>query len=542
LSAEIWKKLVVDLRANGVNVLNPESLNITELNYFGAFLAEKVVPKADLMDQEMLRDAASGSLYLAAGDEKRIKHFLRVPDVPRLLEVPSRPMSFIRTGQLIRLRRDLFLPKAMPIYEFRITRLAGGEFGKVDWEELPSALEQRTAGFVSRLEMESDFPLPWTEQLQKVFKLEPQEIFRVPPPLDFSFLFKFIESASRADLVFTPINPRKYPPFLRDPFGYLDAQDLLLYHPTDDFAAVERFVQAAAIDPAVDLIRITGYRIGRKSAIADGLCEAAKRGKNVAVLLEGRARFDELQNLYWRLHFESSGVHILPLVSGYKVHAKLLLIRHSGKYYAHLGTGNYNSANAKLYTDISYLTTNPALCEDLDSFFKSMENGELPTLKTLLSGSKMREAFLGKIARESNPQGHIIIKVNHLTDEPILTALRNAADAGAKIELIVRSTLTLLYSKFFMKSIVGRFLEHSRIASFRNGGNWEVFAGSADWMTRNFDSRVEVMFPLPGDLKQKVLNLLIRQTRDDRNGFMLLADGTQTTQWSGRNDAQLSRL
>jgi len=177
-------------------------------------------------------------------------------------------------------------------------------------------------------------------------------------------------------------------------------------------------------------------------------------------------------------------------------------------------------------------------------FFRSMENSELPTkMQTLVFGVQMRQQMIAKIKREANPNGHIIIKVNHLTDPPILDALVEAADAGARVDLIIRSTLTVHYTRFRMKSILGRFLEHARIAAFKNNGDWEVWAGSSDWMSRNFDSRVELFFPLiEKDLKDRVLNLLNRQLKDDRNGFVLLPDGTQKTQWSGRNDAQLSRL
>jgi polyphosphate kinase len=377
----------------------------------------------------------------------------------------------------------------------------------------------------------------------RVFEVNPLEVFRLNPPLDYRFFGTFASKSRRPDLLFTAFNPRKHPAFYKDPFGYLDSQDFALYHPTDDFAAVERFLQVAALDPDVDVIRMTAYRLGGKSPMAEALMDAAKRGKDVAVLLEGRARFDELQNLYWRLQFESSGVRIMPLVPNYKVHAKILYVRHAGKVHCHMGTGNYNSANARLYTDLSLLTANDKLGKDAEAFFQAMEGGDLPNLQTLLWGKKLRSELVRKILAEAHPQGHVIIKVNHLTDPDILNALVEAADKGGKVELIVRSTLTTYYAKWTMKSVVGRFLEHPRMCAFKAGGEWEVWAGSADFMTRNFDHRIELLFPVldPG-IKQRVLAMLRKQLQDDRNGFVLLPDGGQVTQWAGRVDAQMARL
>jgi len=176
-------------------------------------------------------------------------------------------------------------------------------------------------------------------------------------------------------------------------------------------------------------------------------------------------------------------------------------------------------------------------------FFNSLENVELPSLAILLYGNKARTEIISRILREAHPQGHIIVKVNHLTDTEILNALIKAADSGGKVEIIARSTITCLYSKFNIISIVGRFLEHARICAFRGTGEWEILAGSADWMPRNFDARVELLFPIYDKvIKDRIVNLLRRQLKDDRNGFLLLPDSTHKTQWSGRVDSQLSKL
>eukprot|EP01097_Dermamoeba_algensis_P006998 TRINITY_DN4381_c0_g1_i4.p1 TRINITY_DN4381_c0_g1~~TRINITY_DN4381_c0_g1_i4.p1 ORF type:complete len:641 (-),score=106.98 TRINITY_DN4381_c0_g1_i4:267-2189(-) len=537
----ILNKVKMELGGGGIHIVNPENLTKNELAYFSAYLAEEVVPKTDMLDPEALSDLGGKALYLTAG-WNHITYLIRVPDnIPRFLEIPSRPHSFVDLCQVMRLRRDLFLPEPVPLYELRINRLATVEMYKVEWEDLPDALIQRGEGRVTRVEIEKNFP--WEEELRRAFSLHPLEIFRTTSPLNLSSLTRLC-NLPRPDLLFMPFHFRRYPNFSKDPFSYLYSQDLALWHPKDDFRVVERFLESAVHDVSVDKIRITGYRLGRRSKVADLLMEGARRGKDVAIVLEGRARFDELQNLDYNLHFTSSGVSVLPL-GNLKVHAKVMLVRQGGKNFVHLGTGNYNSVNARLYTDLSLLTARSELTNDAETFFNSFELGEQPKLRCLLWGRQARSAMIERIAREATfkTDGHIIIKMNHLTDQKILDALVEAADAGVRVELLIRTTLTLLYHKWTMRSIVGRFLEHARIAAFKNGGNWDLWCGSADWMPRSFEKRFELIFPIyDNSIKKRILDLLFKQARDDRNGFDLLPDGTHHTRWSGRFDAQSAKL
>ncbi|WP_456447432.1 polyphosphate kinase [Oceanithermus sp.] len=532
---ELFGELGPRLEAAGLRLLEPRQLSATEARYFGAYLAEEVAPKTDLLDAAQVHDLSSGALYLAAG-HRRLRYLLRQPVQRRFLPVPGRPGAFVRLGALMRARSDLFLPEPMPMYELRLTRIAQLEAARMDWEELPLALETRLDGAPSRLELETGFP--WRTALARSLELLGDEVFEQPPPLDLRALFELAD-LELPELRFPPLRPRRRRGFARDPFACLRGRDVALYHPRDAYDQVVGFVRAAARDPGVRRLRATLYRVGRENPILDALIEAADRGKEVEVLLEGRARFDELVNLYWRLHFEGHGVRVLDYPRGAKVHAKLFLVEAEHGAYAHLGTGNYNPHNGRLYTDLSYFTARPGLVADVAGYFDALAAGRTPEPKALASGPAARELLLSKIAAVARDRGEVIVKVNHLTDARLLRALAAAADRGARVRLLVRSTLTALHPRFEAVSLVGRFLEHARLAAFMTAGGWEVWASSADWMERNFDRRLEVFFPIADALaRERLLRLLRAQLADDVNAFVLEADGAQRTRWAGTRDSQ----
>lgn len=540
-ASRLYLEFLKALGQTGLHILEPSQLTKAEKQYFGAYLAEEVAPLTDLIQPEAIPELASQALYFAAG-EGLLQHLIRMPEgLPRLLEVPGREMGFVRLGALVRMRSDLFLPgnQKLPLYEFRLIRLAQLDRSRTDWDELPEVLEERLDGKVSYLEVEEDFPPPWVEALRMALALEPWEVFRITPPLDLSFVAALVERRPQSEK-FKPIKPKKPKSFIEDPFAYLSRRDLLLYHPFEDYASVEAFFRAAARDPKVEALRATLYRIGQENGIAQSLIEAAKAGKDVAVLLEGRARFDELANLEWNLRFAGAGVRVLPLPSK-KVHAKALYVRRAGSEYVHLGTGNYNPINGRLYTDLSLLTTHPTLTSDVRAFFAALEQQRAPELNTLRTGPAIRELLLESIQAEAHKKGKVILKFNHLTDPPILQALEEALNRGARVHLIVRSTLTVLWEGVEAKSIVGRFLEHARVAAFKAGGRWRVWAGSADLMPRNLDRRYELFFPiLAPQLKRKVLKILWAQIADDCNSFILTPSG-QERRWGGKHDGQKLR-
>ncbi|GIW24663.1 polyphosphate kinase [Meiothermus sp.] len=537
-AGRLYLEFLKALAGLGIHILEPSQLTRAEKQYFGAYLAEEVAPLTDLIRPEALSELASQALYFASG-EGLLQHLIRLPEsVPRLLEVPGREGGFVRLGALVRMRSDLFLPgnQKLPLYEFRLIRLAQLARSRADWDELPEALETRLDGQVSHLELEEDFPPLWAETLRVALGLEPQEVFRLPPPLDLSFVSTIVSSGPESEK-FKPIAIQKPKGFAKDPFGYLNRRDLLLYHPFEDYGAVEAFALMAAHDPKVEALRATLYRIGEENGIARSLIQAAKAGKDVAVLLEGRARFDELANLEWSLRFAGAGVRVLPLPSK-KVHAKALYVRRAGSEYVHLGTGNYNPINGRLYTDLSLFSANPALTSDVRAFFEALEQRQPPALATLRTASSIRDLLVESIQAEAHKKGEIILKFNHLTDPAILSALEEALNRGARVHLIVRSTLTTLWAGLEVKSLVGRFLEHARIAAFKNKGKWRVWAGSADAMPRNLDRRYELFFPiLDARAKRKVLDILQAQLADDRNSFLLSPSGMER-RWGGKRDGQ----
>ena len=544
-ATEIHEQLRSALTRVGFLLLEPSELTPLERSYFGAYLAEEASPRADLLDPGALAGLSSRALYLAAGRES-LDYLVRLPDsLPRLLPVPGRPGAFVRLGPLVRLRSDLFLPEDLPMYEMRLTRLADLDVQRVDWDDLAQAIEDRPEGPATRLEVELAFP--WVAEVRDALGLPEEATFRLSPPLDHRYLDTLIDvdppKPDSTPLRYEPIEPRGAPEFDDDPFGALDKRDTALYHPLDDYGIVERFVERAAVDPEVDRIRISLYRLGARNPIAEALMKAARAGKDVAVLLEGRARFDELQNLHWSLLFRAAGIRILPLPLGYKVHAKALYVRRAGRGYVHLCTGNYNPTNGRLYTDLSLFSSNPALASDAIEFFDALEAGGPPQLERMRYGIDARDTMLDRIRGEAHPGGHVILKMNHLTDPAVFEALGEAADAGARVDVIARSTLTLHDGRFTMRSIVGRFLEHARVAAFRSGGEWEVWAGSADWMPRNFEERIELIFPvLDPDIAKRIVDLLLGQLADDVNAFAMLADGSHEARWGGEVNAQLAPL
>ncbi|GLV48979.1 polyphosphate kinase [Thermus sp. LT1-2-5] len=530
LAAERYRALLQEA-APALQVLSAEALDEMDWRYFRVYLAEVVAPRTDLIPWEAVGDLSHGALYFASP-----RHLVRLPqDLPRLLPVPGREGTFVRLGALVRARSDLFLPEEAPLYEFRLLRLLESERARADWDELAQALEERQEGAPTLLVVEEGFPPAWLLRLREGLNLLPEEVFVLPPPLDLT-LVEALVAAGPTSLRFPPLRPAKPKGFLKNPLARLQEEDLLLYHPFEDYGAVERFAEAA-LRPEVEEVYATLYRTGEENPLAEALLEAARRGKKVHVLLEGRARFDELLNLRWYLRFLRAGVEVLPL-SERKVHAKALLLLTREGGFAHLGTGNYNPQNGRQYTDFSLFTAHEGVVRDVLVFFQAMRAGVFPALSLLRTGEAIRALLVESIRAEAHPQGRVILKFNHLTDPEVLGALAEAAEAGARVDLLVRSTLTLLHPGFRAKSLVGRFLEHARVAAFRAGGAWKVYLTSADAMPRNFQNRFELLFPVQDkEAKRKVLKVLKRQIRDDRNSFLLLLEGEKPL-WGGRHDAQ----
>jgi polyphosphate kinase len=538
LAMRTYQQFIPELRRLGIRIVSVAHLTREERQYFGAFLAEEVAPRTDVIRVEALREVRSQALYFASGNGA-LEHLIRLPDsVPRLLAIPGREGSYVRLGELLRLRPDLFLArKDSPLHELRVVRLAAIDQTPIDWSDLPMALESRLDGRVSHLELERGFPARWTESIRKALGLQRQEVMEIVPPLDLRFVSTIVDNGPAGEK-FTPLQAQRLATLEEAPFTHLDQGDVLLFHPYQSYEAVESFARASAEDPEVSAVRATLYRVGEDNVLATSLIVAARAGKDVAVLLEGRARFDELTNMEWALRFRNSGVRVLPLPEK-KVHAKAVWVRRAGREYLHIGTGNYNTANGRLYTDFSLFTGDPRLTKDAKAFFDALEKKAVPVLDTMRTGPAIRDLLVERIRAEGHPEGHIILKFNHLTDPEVLTALEEAAQRGGRVEMVVRTTLTRITPAVRARSVIGRFLEHARVVAFRGDGAWQIWAGSFDVMPRNFDRRYELMFPIMApEAKAVVLAELMAQLEDDVNAFDLEADGMEEPRWGGQRDCQ----
>jgi polyphosphate kinase len=367
--------------------------------------------------------------------------------------------------------------------------------------------------------------------------LRSNEVMQVVPPLDLRFVERIVEEGP-AHARFEQDQVQRAGGLDEATFESIDRGDVLLVHPYQSYGAVEAFASAAAADPAVTAIRATLYRVGDENVLATSLVAAARAGKDVAVLLEGRARFDELTNLEWALRFRNSGVRVLRLPAK-KVHAKLCWVQRGESAYLHVGTGNYHPTNGRRYSDISLFTRSEHLARDAKAFFDALEAGTAPNLRVMRTGAAIRDVLLERIRAEGHPGGHVILKSNHLTDPDILAALHACGAAGARVDLIVRTTLVSVSPHVHARCVVGRFLEHARAVAFQRDGGWEVWCGSFDAMPRNFERRYEIMFPVEdARAKRAILQELTSQLRDDVNAYELRADGTEEPRWGGSYDCQ----
>jgi polyphosphate kinase len=413
-------------------------------------------------------------------------------------------------------------------------------------------LHNRRKGDAVRLEIEADADPEITERLRTNFGLESWQVFRVDGPVNLPRLFNIYEQTDRPDLKFKPFAPRelRLTAKSQDLFEELRRHDVLLHHPFDSFDAVVSFIEAAAEDPNVLSIKQTLYRTSENSMIVQALIAAAQK-KEVTAVVELKARFDEASNIRWARELEDAGVQVFHGLVGLKTHCKLaLLVRKDpdgvSRRYAHLGTGNYNSTTAKIYTDLSLLTCDPEITgavHDVFSFLTAYSE-QSSYAPLMVSPVNLAEHSLDLIAREIEHArlgrpARIIAKMNALLDKNIIAALYRASQAGVEIDLIVRGMCGLrpgirgVSDRIRVRSIVGRFLEHSRIFYFANGGQDAIFVSSADWMPRNLYERVEVMFPVKDPLlrdriRHEILDAYLKDTVKAR---VLRRDGSYVRAW-----------
>jgi polyphosphate kinase len=497
-------------------------------------------------------------------EERQSEHFARVKvpkSLPRWVPVPGRGHAFIPLEQVIASHLGTLFPgmRIVGAHTFRLTRYSDLEIANSEEpEDLLAMIEeqvfQRRFGEVVRLEVQQGMPAAIrTLILDELRESEDPEITplaaaEVQEPgelLDLSDLMTLasLDIPELHDAPFVPAVPAELREGDRSIFDVIRERDLLVHHPFDSFTAtVEQFIEAAARDEHTLAIKMTLYRTGG-GAVVKALTEAAQRGIQVAVLVELQARFDEANNIEWARTLESFGVHVAYGLQGLKTHAKLaLVVRREPdgiRRYVHAGTGNYNARTARLYTDIGLFTCQPAIAADVSDLFNMLTGFSRQRVfrKLLVAPNGMRDRFLQLIARESahaaaGRPARIIGKMNSLVDAEIIDAMYAASQAGVEIDLIVRGICCLrpgvhgLSERIRVTSIIGRFLEHSRLWYFGNDGAGEYYIGSADWMPRNFDRRVECVIPLEDPLLHpRLMALLETCLRDNRQAWELSPQG-----------------
>jgi polyphosphate kinase len=445
---------------------------------------------------------------------------------------------------------DLFSGmKVKGAYQFRVTRNSELFVDEEEVENLASALKDELIGRgfrpAVRLEIAETCPRSIVKILLENFKLPENAVYRINGPVNLNRVTQVYDLVNRPELKFPVFKSRHFLLDEDNPFDTIREGDVLFHHPYDSFSHVLDLLQFASNDPHVLAIKQTLYRTGKDSKIIEYLINAARNGKDVTVVVELRARFDEEANLNLADRLQEAGVQVMYGVVGFKTHAKMMLIvRREGKKlqrYAHLGTGNYHAGTARVYTDIGLMTADPDITTDVHGIFQQL-SGLAPTIKLkrmLQSPFTLHKSLLSKITREAKnaragKRGHIIAKMNALNESSIISALYDASQAGAKIELIIRGACCLrpgvpgLSENITVRSLVGRFLEHSRVYWFHNDGDTETYCSSADWMERNLLRRIETCFPIiDAKLAQRVFDEeLINYLNDNTQAWALKADGS----------------
>jgi polyphosphate kinase len=475
--------------------------------------------------------------------------------LPRLIRMPEAICeggdNYVLLSSMIHAHAEELFPgmQVLGCYQFRLTRNADLTLDPEDVEDLAMALRgelySRRFGDAVRLEVADNCPKDLIEHLLKQFGLNESELYEVNGPVNLARLFRIASEAGYPQLQYQPFTPvlPKALKHTEDLFQVIGKQDVLLLHPYESFSPVIDLLRQAAKDPQVLAIKQTLYRTNANSEIVDALVDAARAGKEVTAVVELRARFDEESNLTLASRLQQAGAMVIYGVVGIKTHAKLMLIqRREGTElvrYSHLGTGNYHTGNARLYTDYSLLTSDEVLCEDVHKLFSQLTGmGKVLRMKKLLHAPfTLKKALLELIARETahaeaGKPAHIIIKVNALTEPKLIRALYKASIAGVSIDLIVRGVCCLrpgvegVSQNIRVRSIIGRFLEHSRAYWFANDGEPQLYLASADLMERNLDRRVESAFPIEGKkLQQRVRDVLQLYLNDNTSALLMQSDG-----------------
>ena len=561
------RSLVPLLSNHGIEILGTyEELNQEQAEYVDHYFQENVYPVLTPMAVDASRPfplIQNKSLNIAAllskKDEKKGETEFATVQVPsvlsRIVQIPSAKegvKTFLLLEQIIeRNIQQLFLNyNVLCAYPYRIMRNADLSIDEDEAEdllqEIQKQLKKRQWGEVIRLEVEEKIDKRLLQILKQDLHIAQEDIFKIGGPLDLTFLMKMYGLEGADDLRYAPYKPQRVPQITpgEDIFAVIRKGDVLLHHPYQTFDPVVDFIRQASVDPNVLAIKQTLYRVSGNSPIIASLAQAAENGKQVSVLVELKARFDEENNIVWAKKLEKAGCHVIYGLVGLKTHSKIALVvrrEEDGiRRYVHLGTGNYNDSTAKLYTDLGIFTCSEAIGEDATAVFNMLSGYSEPLSwnKLVVAPIWLRKRFLKLIKREmkqaqEGKEAFIKAKMNSLCDRDVIAALYEASAAGVKIELVVRGICCLktgipgVSENITVHSIVGNFLEHSRIFWFHNDGQEEIYMGSADWMPRNLDRRVEIMFPVEDErLMDQVRHVLETQLADNTKAHILKPDGT----------------
>jgi len=522
--------IVPELAAAGIEVLHYGRLALEEQDRLRLYFIDEVLPVVTPLAFDPGRpfphiSNLSLNLAVSVSDPSGEQHFARIKvptSLPRL--VPVVPgQRFVWLEDVIAANLGLLFPgyEVIEAYSFQVIRDADMEIQEDEAPDLLETIEEglrlRQFGPVVRLNVDHDMPESMMRLLMENLEVDPEDVYSLRPPLAMGSLWA-LAGLNRPDLKDPPLLPAT-PPQMRDLktteaiFAAIRSGDILFHHPYDSFKSVLDFINAAATDPNVLAIKQTLYRVGRNSPVVRSLLEAQRNGKQVAVLVELKARFDEESNIGWAKALEAAGVHVVYGLVGLKTHSKITLVvrKEDGglRRYLHLATGNYNAVTAGIYTDLGVLTCDPDMGADATELFNTLTgySTQQSYRSLLVAPGSMRERFEALIEREiehaqaGRPAG-MVFKMNSLVDERLIRRLYRASQAGVSVDMIVRGICCLrpgvpgVSDNVRVISIVGRFLEHSRIYHFENGGQPEVYLGSADLMPRNLDRRVEIIFPV----------------------------------------------
>ena len=563
-----WERsLLPGLRQCGLQVIEShEELNEEQARYVDQYFVENVYPVLTPMAVDSSRPFPLivnktlnlGALLRKKNAEDTELEFatVQVPAVlQRIIEIPPVKKDvrsvILLEDMIARNMSQLFLSyDVICVHPYRIMRNADLTIDEDEasdlLKEIQKQLKKRQWGEVIRLEIDEKADKRLLKILKREFEIKEDAIYRTSGPLDLTFLMKMYGLEGYEAYKEPVYIPQPVPDLAgkEDIFEAIRERDILLHHPYQTFDPVVDFVRKAAKDSQVLAIKQTLYRVSGNSPIIAALAQAAENGKQVSVLVELKARFDEEHNIVWAKMLERAGCHVIYGLVGLKTHSKITLVvrrEEDGiRRYVHLGTGNYNDSTAKLYTDMGLLTCSELIGEDATAVFNMLSGYSEPASwnKLSLAPLWLRERFLSMIRRETDhardgEAAHIVAKMNSLCDPELIAALYEASAAGVKIDLIIRGICSLkvgipgISEHISVRSIVGTFLEHSRIYYFLNGGQEEVYLASADWMPRNLDRRVEILFPIEDEhLKKEVMHVLDIQLKDTIKAQMKQPDGT----------------